>query len=95
MQSLGLLYLVEVYWTPVIDYILASMTFLMVFTKISYPAKYDSNPNEYPDVVRGRFFMGQLDLPGNMQAVGITTAIIVTLMLLLVVFKAIRKKFTI
>jgi len=47
-QSLGLLYLVEVYWTPVLDYIYASLTFLMVFTKITYTSKADANPTAYP-----------------------------------------------
>lgn len=93
-QSLGLLYLVEVYWTAALDYMFASMTFLMVFSKITYVSKADSTPFAHPEIVRGRFFLGQFDLPGNLSGVGIASLVIFLLMLLLAVFKAIRKRLT-
>ena len=47
-QSLGLMYLVEVHWTPVLDYIFESLTFLMVFSRISYGSKTDNNQYGHP-----------------------------------------------
>jgi K+-sensing histidine kinase KdpD len=59
LQSIGLVYLVEVYWLPILDYVLSGLTYLMFFTKVAYSYK-DSPPTGVdPQICKGRLFFKQ------------------------------------
>jgi hypothetical protein len=92
IQSLGLLYLVEVNWQPALDYTFAGLTYLMIFTKIGYSYKQDPVPNTNTEILKGRLFFKQFEMLSNFSTVGLANLIIVLAIVFAVVFKSIRKK---
>ena len=55
LQTLGLLFLIEVIWLPIHEYILSSLTYLMIFSKISYIYK-GNDTDSFKDLLKSQIF---------------------------------------
>jgi hypothetical protein len=92
IQSLGLLYLVEVNWGPYLDYVMSGLSNFMPFTKMLFRSKVNNNPYGYPQICKGRLFFGQFDLLSNMLATGLANLLTIFFILLIACLKPIRKR---
>ena len=93
IQSLGLIYLVDISLTPtVLDYLFNGVSYLMVFSQATYNSKSNPTFNNHSDVCKGHIFFVQFELPQNIQAIGLANLLLVICMVVIAVFKTLRKK---
>lgn len=88
-QSLGLLYLVEILWSKETHFLLSAFTYLMPFLKIQYA--YNGQTTSI-DSFKQRIFFKTPDVLANLSLVGPIDLLLVLLMVIVPLFKAIRKR---
>jgi hypothetical protein len=89
IQSLGLLYLVEVAWSVETHYLLSAFSYLMAFTKINYLFIPISG---HIELFKSKIFFKTTSIHRNISVLGGINLILVLLMIAIPVFKVIRKR---
>lgn len=94
LQSVGLLYILEVAWLPALDYLLSAFNYLMIFTRIEHVYKDTDGSLSDPNIFKSASLFKTGKLAINFAIVGIFNLILFLLMILIPTFKAIRKRIT-
>lgn len=90
-QTLGLFYLVEIYYIPILDYMLSGCSYLMLISRMTHSYK-TATLGLNADVLKGRMFFGSYSFNSNIVVIGVLNVVVFLILFFLPLFKNIRKQ---